>query len=81
MILKIVGPPKVRLSHRAGKSGDVNNVTDEYASNVTSHLVHDIQPTIMWLLRVDHTSLTYRYQGRQFRLTDGHSDVAAGILR
>ena len=40
-----------------------------------------MQPTIMWVLRVDHTSLTSRYQGRQFRLTDGHGDVAAGILR
>jgi hypothetical protein len=40
-----------------------------------------MQPTINCLLGIDHTHLTYRYQGRQFRLTDGHGDIVAGILR
>jgi len=58
-------------------------MADESASNVTSHLVHvhDMQPTINCLLGIDHTHLTYRYQGRRFRLTDGHGDIVAGILR
>lgn len=39
-----------------------------------------MQATIMHLLGIDHTRLTYRYQGRQFRLTDVHGHVITGIL-
>ena len=39
-----------------------------------------MQATIMHLLGIDHTRLTYRYQGRQFRLTDVHGHVVKGIL-
>jgi hypothetical protein len=42
--------------------------------------VHDMQATIMHLVGVDHTKLTYRYQGRQFRLTDVHGHVVHGII-
>jgi hypothetical protein len=36
--------------------------------------------TIMHLLGIDHTKLTFRFQGRQFRLTDVHGHVVKGIL-
>ncbi len=42
--------------------------------------VHDLQATIMHLLGFDHERLTYRYQGRDFRLTDVHGKVVQGIL-
>lgn len=42
--------------------------------------VHDLQATILHLLGVDHTKLTYKYQGRYFRLTDVHGHVVRDIL-
>jgi hypothetical protein len=56
--------------------------TDEFSYNVVKDPVHvhDLHATIMHLLGVDHTRLTYRYQGRDFRLTDVHGQVVQGIL-
>jgi hypothetical protein len=42
--------------------------------------IHDLQATILHLLGFDHTKLTYRFQGRDFRLTDVHGQVVKGIL-
>ncbi len=42
--------------------------------------VHDLQATILHLLGLDHTKLTYRFQGRDFRLTDVHGSVVSKIL-
>jgi len=42
--------------------------------------VHDLQATIMHLLGFDHEKLSYRYQGRDFRLTDVHGNVVKGLL-
>ena len=41
---------------------------------------HDLQATILHLLGLDHTRLTYRFQGRDFRLTDVRGQVIRGIL-
>ncbi|MEI6637218.1 MAG: DUF1501 domain-containing protein, partial [Planctomycetota bacterium] len=64
------------------KRGHVYGATDDYAWNITADPVHvhDLQATIMHLMGIDHTRLTYRYQGRQFRLTDVHGHVVRGIL-
>jgi hypothetical protein len=64
------------------KPGHVYGSTDDYAWNITSNPVHvhDMQATLMHLAGIDHTKLTYRYQGRQFRLTDVHGQVVKGIL-
>ncbi len=64
------------------KAGHVHGATDDYAWNVTADPVHvhDMQATIMHLIGIDHTRLTYRYQGRQFRLTDVHGHVVTGLL-
>ena len=40
--------------------------------------VHDLQATILHLLGFDHTKLTYRFQGRDYRLTDVHGEVVQG---
>ena len=42
--------------------------------------VHDLHATLMHLLGFDHTKLTYRFQGRDFRLTDVHGQVVKGLL-
>jgi hypothetical protein len=42
--------------------------------------VHDWQATVMHLLGINHELLTYRYQGRRFRLTDVHGHVVEDIL-
>ena len=42
--------------------------------------VHDLQATILHLLGMDHTKLTYKFQGRDFRLTDVHGKVVAKLL-
>ncbi len=64
------------------KGGHIHGATDDFAWNITQDPVHvhDIQATIMHLCGIDHTRLTYRYQGRQFRLTDIHGEVIHPIL-
>ena len=64
------------------KGGTVHGETDEYCYNVAKDPVHihDMQATLMHALGIDHTRLTYRYQGRDFRLTDVHGDVVKALL-
>jgi hypothetical protein len=56
--------------------------TDELGFSVATDKVHvhDLQATILHLLGLDHERLTYRFQGRDFRLTDVHGSVVKGIL-
>jgi hypothetical protein len=56
--------------------------TDELGFNVSRDPVHvhDLNATILHLLGFDHTRLTYRFQGRDFRLTDVHGQIVKGIL-
>jgi uncharacterized protein (DUF1501 family) len=56
--------------------------TDDYSVNVVENPVHvhDLQATILGQLGLDHERLTYRYQGRYFRLTDVHGRVVKDIL-
>ena len=64
------------------KGGQTVGRTDElgyYAIEDKVH-VHDLQATIMHLLGFDHTKLTYRFQGRDYRLTDVHGEVVKGVL-
>jgi hypothetical protein len=42
--------------------------------------VHDLQATILHLMGLDHTRLTYRFQGRDFRLTDVHGNVFKSLI-
>ncbi|MEY4488488.1 MAG: hypothetical protein RIQ79_996 [Verrucomicrobiota bacterium] len=64
------------------KGGTTFGETDEFAWNITKNPVHihDMQATIMHLCGINHEALTYRYQGRQFRLTDVHGEVVKGVL-
>jgi hypothetical protein len=56
--------------------------TDDYCYNIAKDPVHvhDLQATILHLLGVDHEKLTYKTQGRRFRLTDVHGNVVKPIL-
>ena len=64
------------------KPGTVYGATDDFAWNITANPVHvhDMQTTILHLCGIDHTRLTYRYQGRQYRLTDVHGELVKGIV-
>jgi Protein of unknown function (DUF1501) len=57
--------------------------TDDYCYNIVSDPVHihDFNATMLYCLGLDHTRLTYRFQGRDFRLTDVHGEVVRGVLR
>lgn len=64
------------------KPGFNYGTTDELGFQVTENKVHvhDLQATIMHQLGFDHTKLTYRFQGRDYRLTDVHGEVVHDIL-
>jgi hypothetical protein len=64
------------------KPGLAIGETDDYGYNVTKDPVHvhDLQATILHCLGIDHTRLTYKYQGRHFRLTDVHGNVVKSVL-
>jgi uncharacterized protein (DUF1501 family) len=64
------------------KPGIMYGSSDEFGYNVAENGVHihDLQATILHLLGIDHTRLTYRFQGRDFRLTDVHGEVVNDIL-
>tara|TARA_B100000941_G_scaffold264438_1_gene218408 strand:- start:1475 stop:2839 length:1365 start_codon:yes stop_codon:yes gene_type:complete len=64
------------------KAGTTYGSTDDYSYNVAENPVHihDLHATILHLLGIDHESLTYKYQGRHFRLTDVHGKVIRGAL-
>lgn len=56
--------------------------TDDYSYNITKDPVHihDLHATVLHLLGIDHTRLTYTHQGRSYRLTDVYGKVVKGIL-
>ena len=64
------------------KPGLVYGSTDDYGYNIAENPVHvhDLQATILHCLGIDHTRLTFKYQGRAFRLTDVHGSVVKPIL-
>jgi hypothetical protein len=64
------------------KPGYSHGETDEYGYNVVRDEVHvhDLQATILHLLGVDHERLTYKFQGRHFRLTDVHGRVVEKLI-
>jgi len=64
------------------KAGHSHGATDEYGYYATLDKVHvhDLHATILWALGLDHERLTYRYAGRDFRLTDVAGRVVQGVL-
>ncbi len=64
------------------RSGYTHGTTDELGYNVVEGKVHvhDLQATLLHLLGFDHTKLTYKFQGRDFRLTDVSGEVERSLL-
>ena len=64
------------------KKGFIYGATDEYGYRVVENkqTVHDLHATILHLLGLDHEALTYRFGGRDFRLTDVHGNLIKDIL-
>ena len=64
------------------KPGHSHGQTDDFSYNVTEDGVHihDLHATIMHLLGIDHERLTFKYQGRHFRLTDVHGHVVKDLI-
>ncbi len=64
------------------RGGYVHGATDEFGFQAVENRVHvhDLHATILHLLGIDHERLTFRYQGRQFRLTDVHGKLVKGVL-
>jgi len=64
------------------KGGVSHGRTDEFGMDIVEDgvHVHDLNATILHLLGIDHERLTYRYQGREFRLTDVHGNLIRPVL-
>ena len=64
------------------KYPNLRTVTDELGDTAVQNKVHmhDLHATILHILGLDHEKLTYRYAGRDFRLTDVHGSVVRDIL-
>jgi hypothetical protein len=64
------------------KGGTVHGSTDEFGAKAVENKVHihDLHATVLRLLGFDHTKLTYRYNGRDFRLTDNFGEIVKGIM-
>jgi hypothetical protein len=71
------------LSGGGVRPGITYGETDDYSYNIARDPVHvhDLHATMLHCLGIDHTRLTYRYQGRDFRLTDVHGRVVREILK
>ncbi len=64
------------------KGGVTHGKTDEYGYNIVENpvSVHDLHATILHLMGIDHERLTYKYQGRRYRLTDVHGQVVNELM-
>jgi hypothetical protein len=74
--------PRVWLAGAGIKGGIVHGGTDDIGRSITHDKVdvHDLHATILHLMGIDHTRLTYRHAGRDFRLTDVHGRLIQAIL-
>jgi len=72
----------VWLAGAGVKAGASFGQTDDFSYNIAENgvHVHDFHATILHLLGIDHTRLTFRFQGRDFRLTDVHGQVVKQVL-
>ena len=72
----------VLLAGAGIRGGVTHGETDDYCYNILRDPVHvhDLNATILHLLGVDHEKLTYRHQGRDYRLTDVHGHIVKPIL-
>ena len=81
----------MKMKTEASRNGDqpfkitaveCRGTTDDIGYNIVEDPVdvHDLHATLLHLLGIDHEKLTYRFQGRDFRLTDVHGKVTSALL-
>ena len=72
----------VNIPFGGAKGGVSHGRTDEFGFNVAGDPVHvhDLNATVLHLLGLDHERLTFKYQGREFRLTDVHGKIVKPLL-
>ncbi len=72
----------VWLAGGGARGGVSHGSTDEFGFNVSADPVHvhDLNATVLHLLGLDHERLTFKYQGREFRLTDVHGKIVKALL-
>jgi hypothetical protein len=70
------------LAGGGSKAGSTYGSTDELGYFVAENPVHvhDLQATILHLMGLNHEKLTYRFQGRDYRLTDVYGSVLKGMI-
>jgi len=70
------------LAGGGARAGTIHGETDDHCYNITRDPVHvhDLHATILHCLGIDHTRLTFKFQGRHFRLTDVQGNVVQSIL-
>ena len=73
----------MRLAGGGVKAGIVHGQTDDIGKTIVRDKVdvHDLHATILHQMGIDHTRLTYRHAGRDYRLTDVHGEVVQSLLR
>jgi len=79
----IMGPAmNLLLAGGGAKAGHIVGATDDLGATAVDmiHPIKDLHVTLLHLLGLDHERLTYRYNGRDFRLTDVHGNVVKEIL-
>ena len=64
------------------KAGYTHGSTDDFSYNIIENPVHihDFQATLLHLLGIDHQQLTFKFQGRRYRLTDVHGEIIQQVL-
>ena len=64
------------------RPGIVHGETDDFCYNIVQDPVHvhDLNATLLYLMGVNHSRLTYRFQGRDYRLTDVHGHVVHKLI-
>ena len=72
----------MRMASGGSRPGTVYGETDDFSYNIVRDPVevYDLNATVLHLLGIDHTRLTFRFQGRDFRLTDVHGNVVKPLL-
>jgi uncharacterized protein (DUF1501 family) len=72
----------VWMAGGGARAGYSHGQTDDFSYNIVKDPVHvhDFHATLLHLLGIDHTRLTFKYQGRRHRLTDVHGNVVQALL-
>ena len=79
---RMYGPDSIWMMGGGVRQGFSYGETDDYSYNIIQAPVHvhDLHATMLHLLGIDHTKLTFKFQGRYHRLTDVHGDVVTAVL-